>query len=100
MPWDRAEILSAAGFIQEVDKLNIYDKINHFERHISLNERTVTNTLHVSLSFDASERLSNEKMIKIGKRYMNKIGFRDQTFLVCRRHDAWHPHLYIFRTSP
>lgn len=95
----KAEILAASGFIKDVDKLNFYDKMSQFERLISLNERTTTNAMHVSLSFDPSEKLSNEKMIEIAESYMEKIGFGSQPFLVYRHHDAGHPHIHIVSTN-
>src|SRR4051812_21818415 len=95
----KAEILAAIGFIKDADKMNFYDKINQFERHISLNERATTNTLHVSLNFDPSEKLSNEKMTEIAETYMQKIGFANQPFLVYRHHDAGHPHIHIVSTN-
>lgn len=96
---EKAEILSASGFIKDADKLRFYDKLNHFERLISLNDRTVTNTLHVSLNFDPSEQLSNDKLIAIADRYMEQIGFANQPYLVYRHHDAGHPHIHIVSTN-
>ena len=90
-----AEILDAVNFLKDAPHLNFQDKLRHFERHTSLNERTTTNTLHVSLSFDMSEQISNEQMKDIAKDYMGSIGFGAQPFLVYRHHDAAHPHLHI-----
>lgn len=95
----KAEILSASSFIKDADKLNFYDKLNHFERLISLNDRTVTNALHISLNFDPSEQLSNEKLTAIADRYMEQIGFANQPYLVYRHHDAGHPHIHIVSTN-
>src|SRR5689334_19072115 len=78
----KAEILSASGFLKDPEKLSFYDKLNHFERFTSLNDRAVTNTLHVSLNFDPSEQLSNEKLTAIADRYMEQIGFGQQPYLV------------------
>ena len=95
----KAELLSASGFIKDADKLNFYDKIAHFERHISLNERATTNTLHLSLNFDPSDKLTNEKMKDIAETYMDKIGFGNQPYLIYRHQDAGHPHLHIVSTN-
>ena len=95
----KAELLIASGFIKDSDQLNFYDKITHFERHISLNERATTNTLHLSLNFDPADKLTNEKMKEIAETYMEKIGFGNQPFLVYRHQDAGHPHLHIVSTN-
>lgn len=94
-----AEILDASGFLKDAGDLNFYDKLLQFERHISLNENVVTNTLHVSLNFDPSEQLSNETMKSIAADYMDKIGFGHQPFLVYRHYDAGHPHIHIVSTN-
>jgi len=47
-----AKLLLAHNFIKDPDQLTFYDKLRSFEKLTSLNERTVTNTLHVSLNFD------------------------------------------------
>ena len=71
----KAECILASGFIKDIDKLNFYNKLHHFERLISLNDRTTINTLHVSLNFDPSEKLSGEKLIGIAWKYVEKIEF-------------------------
>jgi hypothetical protein len=73
--------------------------LRHFERLTSLNERTTTNSLHVSLNFDPSEKLSNEKLQEIAKAYMQKIGFEKQPYLIYRHYDAGHPHIHIISTN-
>ena len=42
----KAECIIASGLIKDIDKLNFYDKLHHFERLISLNEKTTINTFH------------------------------------------------------
>jgi hypothetical protein len=94
-----AELLFASGFIKDVGKLNYYDKMTQFQRHVSLNERASTNTLHVSLNFDPSEHLSKDILIAIAERYMEGIGFADQPYLVYKHQDAGHPHIHIVSTN-
>lgn len=95
----RAEILYASGFIKDAHRLTFYDKINHFERYTSLNERATTNSLHVSLNFYVSEKLANDTLIQIADTYMQKIGFGAQPYLVYHHHDAGHPHIHIVSTN-
>jgi hypothetical protein len=95
----KATILSAVGFIKDADRLSFYDKINQFERHISLNDATKTNTLHVSLNFDPTDKIADEKLIEIATAYMDGIGFGSQPFLVYRHDDSGHPHIHIVSTN-
>lgn len=94
-----AEILSASNFLKDADKMNFYEKLATFEKLTSLNERTTTNILHVSLNFDSSEILGNEKLIAIANSYMKRIGFGDQPFFIYRHFDTGHPHIHIVSTK-
>ena len=94
-----AEYIIASGFIKDKDMLNFYDKLHHFERCISLNERVSVNTLHVSLNFDSSEKINTEKLQTIVKEYMERIGFCNQPYLVYRHDEAGHPHIHIVTTN-
>ena len=95
----QAEILSAANFLKDADKMNFYEKVGTFEKLTSLNERTTTNTLHASLNFDPSENFGNDKMIAIADSYMKRIGFGEQPYLVYRHVDTGHPHIHIVSTN-
>jgi len=94
-----AECIYAKGFLKEAGQLNFYEKLNHFERLISLNKRAETNTVHISLNFDVNEKLSKEKRIEIASVYMEKIGFGSQPYLVYQHLDAGHPHIHIVTTN-
>ncbi len=94
-----AELLLAQNFLKDAAQLSFSDKKRYFERFTSLNERTITNTLHVSLNFDVAEKLSNDQLTEIAKTYMDKIGFGQQPYLVYRHHDAGHPHIHIISTN-
>ncbi|MGN6298980.1 MAG: relaxase/mobilization nuclease domain-containing protein [Ginsengibacter sp.] len=95
----KAECIIASGFIKDVNRLNFYDKLHHFERLISLNERTTINTLHVSLNFDSSDKINTEKLKAIARKYMQRIGFGNQPYVVYRHDDASHPHIHIVTTN-
>ena len=94
-----AVCLQAINYLPEAKNMNFYQKLHGFERRNSLNERATTNTLHVSLNFDPSEKHSNEKLVLIANQYMQKIGFGEQPFLVYKHEDAGHPHIHIVSTT-
>ena len=79
--------------------MNFYQKLEGFERLNKLNDRATTKTLHISLNFDPSEKLSNNKLIEIANQYMEMIGFGDQPFLVYKHKDAGHPHIHLVTTT-
>ena len=94
----KAECLFAGNFLQHVNELNFYQKLERFQKIIEQNSAK-TNTLHISLNFHPSENLSKEKLIQIAESYMMKIGFGDQPFLIYQHLDAGHPHLHIVTTN-
>lgn len=94
----KAECIVAHNFIKDLDQLTRVDKLDRFQQLISLNERVKMNTLHISLNFHSSEKLSNEQMEVMAKHYMQKIGFDHQPYLAYRHYDTTHPHVHIVTT--
>src|SRR5688500_15734798 len=94
-----AECIGAANFIAEPEKLNFYNKLSRFENLIEKNARAKTNCVHISLNFDVSEKLSQNKLNEIVADYMGRIGFGDQPYLVYQHNDAAHPHVHIVTTN-
>jgi hypothetical protein len=94
-----AGCLLAHHFLKDKQSLNFYEKLRHFRSYQELNERTKTNTLHVSLNFDPSEKLSSETLARIAQSYMQGIGFGNQPYLVYQHFDSGHPHLHIVSTN-
>jgi len=94
-----AECLHAANYLSEAKNMNFYQKLNGFEMLNNLNSRATTKTIHISLNFDPSEKLSNDKLTEVANVYMEKIGFGQQPFLVYKHEDAGHPHIHIVSTT-
>ena len=93
-----AECLCAANYLSEAKNMNFYQKLNGFEMLNNLNSRATTKTIHISLNFDPSEKLSNDMLVEVANVYMEKIGFGQQPFLVYKHEDAGHPHIHIVST--
>jgi hypothetical protein len=94
-----AVCLAASGYLKEPGEMNFYQKLEGLQRNHCLNERATTKTLHVSLNFDPSEKLSEEKLSQIAMLYMERLGFGAQPYLVYRHLDAGHPHIHIVSTT-
>jgi len=95
----KAICIAANGYLLPAGKMNFYQKLAGFENLNKRNDRAVTKTLHVSLNFDPSEKLSTEQLNAIAETYMQKIGFGEQPYLVYRHDDAGHPHVHIVSTT-
>jgi len=94
-----AELLLASGFAGDVDKMNFHQKLMRFENLLMLKPSVKTNTLHISLNFDAAEKLDDVTMQKITMAYMDKIGFGDQPYLAYRHNDVAHDHIHVVTTN-
>src|SRR4051794_24661415 len=93
-----AECIYAGNFLREANELNFYQKMERFDKLISLN-RAKTNSLHISLNFDPSDKQNKDKLVEITSLYMERIGFSNQPYLVYQHHDAGHPHLHVVTTT-
>ena len=90
-----AECISAANYPIEAEKLSFNQKLNRLLNQVALNENVTRNSVHVSLNFDPSEKISNVQLKKIADTYMQKIGFGEQPYLTYQHFDAGHPHIHM-----
>lgn len=94
-----ATCIAAENFGKAPNELTFHEKLNRFNNLLRWNQKVTTNTVHISLNFDPSEKLSRETLEQISTSYMNKIGFEHQPYLVYQHFDAAHPHLHIISTN-
>lgn len=95
----KAELIGAAGYPKDPEDLMFHDKLLRLTDLAQRNERTKTNTVHISLNFASGEHLPSATLNDIVRDYMAGIGFEDQPYLVYRHHDAGHPHIHIVTTN-
>ncbi len=97
---EKAVCIFVGNYLLEAGQMNFHQKMERMQELIARNERSKkSNTLHISLNFDPSEKFSGDKLTQIAKAYMEKIGFGSQPYLVYQHHDAGHPHIHILTTS-
>jgi hypothetical protein len=90
-----ARFISACNYPIDAEKLSFSQKLNRLLKQAALNENVTRNSVHVSLNFNPSEKLSDAQLKGIADSYMQKIGFGEQPFLVYQHFDAGHPHIHI-----
>ncbi|MFD2872047.1 relaxase/mobilization nuclease domain-containing protein [Mucilaginibacter ximonensis] len=95
----KAELIGAVGYLKEPRNLSFYEKLLRLTDLAERNERTKTNTVHISLNFANGEKLPTELLQQITQDYMQGIGFENQPYLVYRHSDAGHPHIHIVSTN-
>jgi len=93
-----ATLIHASGFLKDFARLNFYEKQERFQRNNDLKSDSKSNTLHASLNFDPSERLTDAQLARIADRYMDGLGMKDHPYLVYRHTDAGHPIVHIVST--
>jgi len=94
-----AQLILASGFAGEIERMNVQNKLQRFNHLTVLKPSIKTNALHITLNFDATEKIGTDKMQQIAMAYMERIGFGDQPFLVYRHNDVAHQHIHIATTS-
>jgi len=95
----KAAFIAAAGYAKDCDRLSFDDKLFRLTDLAGRNLRTKTNTLHISLNFDVSEKLETPRLIAIADDYMGRTGLGNQPYLVYEHYDAGHQHLHIVSTN-
>jgi hypothetical protein len=94
-----AEFIHSKNYLKDTEYLTFSDKLGRLQDLAALNQGTKLNSIHISLNFDPSEKISVEILRRITDEYMEKIGFGEQPYLVYQHHDAGHPHLHIVTTN-
>jgi hypothetical protein len=94
-----AECIHSSTFGMDATELSFVEKVNRFRLRTDLNKNVKTNTVHISLNFDKSEKLTNDDLRIISEKYIELLGFSEQPFLVYQHKDAAHPHIHIVTTN-
>ena len=93
-----AEILSGHRMISDRPGLPSEDLrlvLLSFENHLIANRRTEKPVLHVSLSPAPEDRLDNARLMELAEKYMDKMGYGQQPFIVYRHDDTCNTHVHI-----
>jgi hypothetical protein len=90
-----ASFLGAQNYPIDGARLTFQQKLNRLKNQAALNENVTRNSMHISLNFDPTEKLSDDRLQEIADVYMDKIGLADLPYLVYRHFDAGHPHIHI-----
>lgn len=87
----RAVVLDAEGVRNYDWKLMSED----FKRQHSLRPALSKAVFHGILSFYPGEKITDEKMVKIGREYLQKMNISDTQFCITKHIDKDHSHLHI-----
>ncbi|MFU2377565.1 MAG: conjugal transfer protein MobB [Bacteroidales bacterium] len=93
-----AEILSGNRMISDRPGMPSEDMrlvLLSFENHLIANRRTDKPVLHISLSPAPEDRMDNGRLAELADKYMQKMGYGNQPFIVYKHGDTCHPHVHI-----
>jgi len=66
-----------------------------FEIYNKLNTRVKNQATHISISFAAGERVEAAKKIEFAEKLLEKLNFKNVSFLVVEHHDKEYEHFHI-----
>ncbi|MES2375419.1 MAG: relaxase/mobilization nuclease domain-containing protein [Bacteroidota bacterium] len=95
----KAVLIAAVKYLKEPEELSFNDKLFRLIDLAAMNQRSKTNTVHISLNFPNGENLADELLQGIAGDYLYGVGFATQPYLVYRHEDAGHPHIHIVTTN-
>jgi len=91
-----ANILLAAELYQSKDgRYTMEDVLADMEALIPKNCRTKKTVFHCSLNPHPDEKLSDELLVQIAKKYMETLGYGKQPYIVFKHNDIAREHIHI-----
>lgn len=89
----RSEII----FSNDVRTDTVLNAANDFESVQKLKHKVKNSTIHVSINFayEDTPNMDNQKMEKIGRRFIEKMGLTEHQAICVRHNDAKHSHFHL-----
>lgn len=69
--------------------------LRSFEPYLLANRKTEKPILHISLNPDPNDKVSDEQFEKLAQKYMQKMGYTEQPFVVFKHTDIDRTHIHI-----
>lgn len=91
-----AEVLYSQKMFDSVDgKFSIRDCMDSFYPYLASNRRTENVVFHASINPDPKDKLSDEQLSTLAQRYMEKLGYGNQPYIVFVHWDIQRTHAHI-----
>jgi len=93
---DEAGVLYSQKMFASADgKFSVQDCMDSFYPYLAANKRTENTVFHASLNPDPKDKLSGEQLSTIARRYMERLGYGNQPYIVIKHSDIQREHLHI-----
>jgi hypothetical protein len=92
----QAEVLYSQKMFASINgKFSIQDCMDSFYPYLAMNNRTEKVVFHASLNPDPKDKLSDEQLSEIAQRYMKKLDYGNQPYIVFKHTDIDRTHTHI-----
>ena len=95
---DEAEVLFWQKMLEPFDKhgrMDIDACMNSFWPYLEANRRTTNTVFHASLNPSPEDKLTDEQLRNIAQKYMERMGYGNQPYIVFKHKDISREHLHI-----
>ena len=93
---DNGQILYTNKIIETPDGSYATSQLlRSFEPYLLANRKTEKPILHISLNPDPKDKVSDEQFEKLAQKYMQKMGYAEQPFVVFKHTDIERTHIHI-----
>ena len=93
---ENGKVLFAQHIIESADgNFQMQDILHSFEPYLAANKRTEKPIIHISLNPNPADKVSDEAFSEMAQRYMNKLGFGEQPYIVFKHTDIERTHIHI-----
>lgn len=77
---------------------NVVSCMEDFERFMPSHIRTRKPVIHISLNPHPDEKLTDEQFAEIGQKYMERLGYGNQPYMIFKHEDIDRQHIHIVST--
>lgn len=93
---DNGQVLYTNKIIQTPDgSYAVSQLLRSFEPYLLANRKTEKPILHISLNPDPKDKVSDEQFEELAQKYMQKMGYAEQPFVVFKHTDIDRTHIHI-----
>jgi hypothetical protein len=93
---DNGQVLYTNKIIETPDgSYTVSQLLRSFEPYLLANRKTEKPILHISLNPDPKDKVSDEEFEKLAQKYMQKMGYAEQPFVVFKHTDIDRTHIHM-----
>jgi len=79
-------------------KFNAYACAEDFERFMPSHKRTAKPVVHISLNPHPDDKLTDEQLSDMGRKYLERLGYGGQPFMIFKHEDIDRQHIHLVTT--